>query len=83
MSELPEKRRLGLVEITLWTLSVIAILYVGSFALLICDNFVFKGQLIEGPLRKFSPALHTQVGQVLRVVYGPLLWVLQRLNVGF
>lgn len=82
MSELPEKRRLGLVEITLWTLSVIAILYVGSFALLICDNFVFKGQLIEGPLRKFSPALHTQVGQVLRVVYGPLLWVLQRLNVG-
>lgn len=82
MSELPEKRRLGLVEITLWTLSVIAILYVGSFAMLICDNFVFKGQFIEAPLRKFSPELHTQVGKILRVVYGPLLWILQWLNVG-
>lgn len=80
MSEIPEHRRLGLVELILWSVGVVAVVYFGFFALLLCDHFAFSGAVIENPLRQVNPALSDQVGEVIRVVYAPLLWGMRNLG---
>lgn len=80
MSESGTHRRMGIVEMMFWTQSVLALMYFGSFALLLCDHFAFKGGMIENPLRQANPALADQVGQAIRVVYSPLLWGMKQLQ---
>ena len=82
MSENAANRRPGLVELFLWTLAVLLLLYFGVFALLLCDHFVFKDALIEKPLRNLPQPLYENIGIAFRLVYSPLLWLMQRMNIG-
>lgn len=56
-----------------WAFAGILLLYFGLFAILMIDGPVLHTDLIEGSIRRVSPELHSAVGDVLKIVYFPLI----------
>jgi hypothetical protein len=79
MSQFDEQRasRSG-VALAAWIVAGGFFLYFGVFAALIVDGPILHSNVIENSVRSVSPELHTAVGEILQVVYFPLLWVARR-----
>jgi len=61
-----------------WIFGAVVFLYFGIFAALVVDGPVLKTNVIENSIRSVSPELHSSVGDVLQVVYSPLIWLAEK-----
>lgn len=61
-----------------WILGGVAFLYFGFFMALLLDGPVLKTNVIEDGIRNVSPQLHSSIGEVIQVVYAPLIWLVRK-----
>ncbi len=61
-------------------IAVVFFLYFGLFATILLDEVVFHTNWISGTMRRISPDLNDSISQVIRVIYAPLLWIMNHLR---